>query len=38
VAELNELALYAPVSPRGIVSCDADHEFPDHGCRGWPGC
>src|SRR5215831_13157777 len=36
VAELDELALHAPVPPRGIVRGDADHELADRGCRGWP--
>ena len=36
VAELDELALHAPVPPRGIVCGDADHELADRGCRGWP--
>jgi len=34
VAELDELALHAPVPPRRIVHRHADHELPDRGCRG----
>ncbi len=36
VAELNELALHAPVPPARIVGCHADHELADRGCRGRP--
>jgi hypothetical protein len=34
VAELDELALHAPMAPRWVVRCDADHELADRGCRG----
>jgi hypothetical protein len=36
VAEIEELALHAPMAPRWVVRCDADHELADHGCRGRP--
>ena len=36
MAELNEFALHTPVPPARIVSCHADHELADRGCRGRP--
>src|SRR5215470_17413193 len=36
VAELDELALHAPVPPRGIVGGDADHELANRRCSGRP--
>src|ERR1035441_10227222 len=36
VAELDDLALHAPVPPGRVVGRDADHELADFGCRGWP--
>src|SRR5215470_316877 len=36
VAESDEFALDAPVTPRWIVRGDADDEFPDRGWRGRP--
>jgi hypothetical protein len=39
VAEPDELALHAPVPPRGILDCDADHEFRIAAAvDGRPGC
>jgi hypothetical protein len=34
VTEFDEFAVDAPVSPRGVVGRDADHELADGGCRG----
>ena len=36
VAELDELALHAPVPPGRVARRDADHELADRGCRGRP--
>jgi hypothetical protein len=36
VAEIDELALHAPMAPRWVARCDADHELADRGCRGRP--
>ena len=36
MAELDELALHAPVPPGRVVRRDADHELADRGCRGRP--
>ena len=34
MAEPDQLALYSPVSPGGVVPRDADHELADRCCRG----
>jgi len=36
VAEPDQLALYPPVTPRGIIGRDADHQLADSSCRGRP--
>jgi hypothetical protein len=35
VAESDQFALHAPVSPGGVLSCPAHHEVRDRRCGGW---